>query len=128
MADEIKVDTDIQNELEKVFSASSQNSELFKFAKELYDDIRTKTDIPYRNDMLLKIIKLIYYAKECERFEVTENIPKLSDIINNIILENYYKLSISVGRKGRIEAFTFLNGTRTTEDKQDGFLKRLLGR
>ena len=62
MTDEIKVDTDIQNELEKVFSASSQNSELFKFAKELYDDIRTKTDIPYRNDMLLKIIKLIYYA------------------------------------------------------------------
>lgn len=121
-------DSSVEKTLDSLLKPENQQSDLFKFAREMYDDIRTKTDIPDKNDMLMRIIKVIYYAKECERFEVTDNIPKLSELIHLVILENYYKLSISSKRKGRLEAFTFLNGTRSTESKDEGFFKRLLGR
>ncbi len=118
-------DLSLEDELKKAFMSSGNESELYAFARSLFGDITTKTDIPRQDDKVMQIIRIIYFAKECERFEISSTIPKLSDIVRDIILENYYKLRLSVERKSRKEAFTFLNRTLTKEDNGESWFKRV---
>ncbi len=117
---------DIDESLKSLFKPNDSNSELFKAVTTFYDEIETKTDITNAN--VQQIIKLVFFGDESKRFELDDKMPKISSIIDSVILYNYYRLRISVGRKGRNEAFTFFNGSRSNENKDEGFLKRVLGR
>lgn len=123
---EDKVDNEPDITLKDLMSSSTNDDQLFKFAKDLYDGIETKTDIPFKNINL--IIKLIFFADECKRYEIDTEQESIYDIVKDTILYNYYRLNISKSRLGRKEAFTFLNGTRTKENDDSGIFKRILGR
>ena len=113
-------------DLSQLIKPNDTNSELFKAVTTFFEGIETKTDI--ENKHVNQIIKLIFFGEEVKRFEINDELPKLSQIINEQILKNFYKLRVSTQRKGRTDAFTFFNGTRQTNTEETGLLKRILGR
>lgn len=124
MNDTLSSDIDNFN-LSDLFKSSSGNAELLNAIEKFYDEIETKTDID--DKYIIEIIKVIYYGEETKQFEIDDSLPKVSDIIKNTILLNYYRLRISRKREGRKEAFQFFTGTKTQEEDK-GFFKGLLSR
>jgi len=117
----------MSNELDDLLNPVNSESEIYKTVKEFFSsngdtDIRTKTII--QDLMIPKVIRAIYFARECERFEKYSNLPKVSDIVKQIILDNYYTLKISVKGKGREQFFKFASG-HTTEEKESRFQKSI---
>jgi hypothetical protein len=113
--------------MDNLLGTNTNDDNKYKYivAKEFYNsdnietDIRAKTDLP--NKMVMQIIKLHVFETECARFEVNKELPKVSEIVNEVILDNYYTLRISVGRAGRDEFFRFLTNGAV---KPDADIKR----
>ena len=104
--------------LKDILKSADDNSEMFILMKEFFKstgetDIRTKTEIPEKH--INKIIRLKYYAEECKRYEISDEIPKISDLVDKIILENFYTLRISKKGKGREQFFSVIKGFTNQE-------------
>jgi hypothetical protein len=108
---------------EDLLGIGEKQDERFKFASTLYDGIQTTTDIP--NKEIKLIIKLYYFADECAKYEVNNDLPKISSIVDKA-LNNYYKLRISAKREGRKEAIQFLTSQTQEEENKKGILNRFL--
>ena len=108
---------------EDLLGIGEKQDERFKFASNLYSGIKTITDIPSKEIKL--IIKLYYFANECAKYEVNNDLPKISEIVETA-LDNYYKLRISTKREGRKEAIQFLTSQTQEEENKKGILNRFL--
>jgi len=118
----------MSNELDKLIAPSDSESEVYKTVKEFFasigdTDIRTKTILP--DLMITKIIRAIYYANECARFETSDEVEKVSDIVRKTILDNYYTLKISVKGKGREQFFKFASGH--SDNEKESKFKNMFG-
>lgn len=118
------------SDLDNLLKQNDEQSELNKTVKEFFKsegetDIRTKTILSMKdNPVVQKIIRAIYYARECERFESFEYLPKITDIVHKVILDNLYTLNISVKGKGREQFFEYAN-KQTNADEKSGLAKFL---
>lgn len=131
MTEENQIDK-IMNEkkltLDDLISPSSTEEQIYKVVKEFFSikgdtDIRTKTVL--QRNMVGNVIRAIFYAKECLRFEKYDNLPKISELVKEVILENLYTLNISINGMGRKQFFSFASDKKV-EEKQ-GVLKKLFG-
>lgn len=127
--DELEIPLDKRIDLDQAILGSNTQDEFYLALKEMYKvegdtDIRTKTILP--DSMINKIIKLIYWGEEAKSYDkLNPDYPKITDIINNIIIENLYSLKISAKGKGREQFFAALNAKRKEEGKEG--LKGLFG-
>ena len=121
---ENEIDKDKQNVLtaNDLLGINPNEDEKFKFAKTLYNGIKTITDIPAMD--IKKILRIYIFADACKRYEVNKkNSP--SEIIYEV-LDNYYNLRISSKREGRKEAIQFLTSQHKDEEEKKGLLGRML--
>ena len=108
---------------------SNNEDEFYKALKEMYKttgetDIRTKTTFP--DALVNKIIRLIVWSKEAERFDKADrDYPKITSLIDNIIINNLYALRISAKGKGREEFFDSLKAKKSNDEKSK--LQRMFG-
>ena len=122
MSDEVEeknINNDADSLLKKLFQTNDVDEEKYKIVKEFYTtnnydtDLRTTTDIPKR--AINSIIKLTIFGNACKLFEIDEKLDKITDIIDEHIIENYMALRISVDRKGRNEIFDKFLSKNTTD-------------
>lgn len=128
------IESDNDDLFKSLFKNDSEDDIKYKVVKEFFNtesietDLRTTTDIPKK--AIYSIIKLNIFANACKLFEIDNNMRRISDIIEETVLENYEALRISVDRKGRTEIFDkFLssgkNNTNTNQEKSGILSKRV---
>ncbi len=102
-----------------------EKEQIFEAISDFYsDDIKTKTDIPEREDKITQIIKLEFFAKRIATYRKKNAEFKADEIIDQAI-DLYYNLRVSSGRKGRKEFFTAISRLIGEREDTSSFLDRL---
>lgn len=107
----------------------NKEEEFYKVLKEMYKaegetDIRMKTTIP--DALVNKLIRLLFWSKEIAVFDkYNRNYPKITKLVEDIIINNLYTLRVSVKGKGREDMFSTLKNKANPEEKSR--LQRIFG-
>ena len=111
--------------LKDLFSSKSDDEEKYKAVKEFFSsssentDLRTKTII--RDNSINLILKLKLLGEESKQFEIKDSEYTMDKLINDILLENYFTLRISLKGEGRKQFFSVIGGDLKEEKKRKWF-------
>lgn len=107
----------------------NKEEEFYKVLKEMYKavgetDIRMKTTIP--DALVNKLVRLLFWSEEIAVFDKYDRgYPKITKLVEDIIINNLYTLRVSVKGKGREDMFSTLKNKSNHEEKSR--LQRIFG-
>ena len=107
----------------------NKEEEFYKVLKEMYKavgetDIRMKTTIP--DALVNKLVRLLFWSEEIAVFDKYDRgYPKITKLVEEIIINNLYTLRVSVKGKGREDMFSTLKNKSNPEEKSR--LQRIFG-
>jgi hypothetical protein len=107
----------------------NKEEEFYKVLKEMYKavgetDIRMKTTIP--DALVNKLVRLLFWSEEIAVFDKYDRgYPKITKLVEDIIINNLYTLRVSVKGKGREDMFSTLKNKSNPEEKSR--LQRIFG-
>lgn len=116
-------------DLKNALLGVNKEEEFYKVLKEMYKaegetDIRMKTTIP--DALVNKLIRLLFWSKEIAVFDKYDRgYPKITKLVEEIIINNLYTLRVSVKGKGREDMFSTLKNKSNPEEKSR--LQRIFG-